>query len=56
MTQKWPKQPLWGPKNAVFQRLTPDCENLEFFSEKNVLFSSFQAKLSQIEIFQKSEP
>ena len=30
MTQKWPKQPSWGPKNAVFQHLTPYYENSDF--------------------------
>ena len=35
--QKVPKWHLKGLKYAIFQNLSPDSENSEFFSEKNAL-------------------
>ena len=35
-------------KNAVFYNPTPDCENSEFFSDKNGLCLAFGAKLSKM--------
>ena len=49
--QKVPKWPRYVPKNTIFHNLTLDCENSEFFSEKNGLCLAFGAKLSKTKFF-----
>ena len=52
-TQKWPKTPSWGAKNAVFHNLAPDSESSDVLDVKNGLFFKFWPKLGKTGFFTK---